>query len=249
MKFSRIITLIAFTLSFLNLGAQNSNQIKKIIYNIGTYKIETNEIKSNEVPKDVIEKILKNQEKIQFELIIDNESSLFRIIDRLEEKDNMDYKISAIINGGTIIYYKNINSKEKIYQAELQGQKFNIQLPFEQYKWEISQEYKYINGFKCYKATTSFEKADKGRGTLKSYSPIVWFTPEIPLPYGPKGLDGLPGLVLEATIDGFDYIYSSKIIFDDNSNNKIENPAKGKTITEDEFQNINAKIYNEIRGK
>ena len=43
--------------------------------------------------------------------------------------------------------------------------------------------------------------------------------------------------------------FSDKIIFDDSNNNKIENPAKGKTITEDEFQDINAKMYNEIRGK
>lgn len=45
-----------------------------------------------------------------------------------------------------------------------------------------------ILGHKCYKATTSF------RGRRWN----VWFSPEIPIPYGPWKLSGLPGLILKA---------------------------------------------------
>lgn len=56
-------------------------------------------------------------------------------------------------------------------------------------KWDISQEEKVIGKYKCIKATTTYRGKDW----------LVWFTPEIPLNYGPWKLHGLPGLIVEAT--------------------------------------------------
>ena len=54
--------------------------------------------------------------------------------------------------------------------------------------WKIQEDTITISNFKCKKAIGDF----RGR----SY--IVWFTEEIPLPYGPWKLYGLPGLILQA---------------------------------------------------
>ena len=54
--------------------------------------------------------------------------------------------------------------------------------------WKIQEDTISIGNFKCKKAIGDF----RGR----SY--IVWFTEEIPLPYGPWKLYGLPGLILQA---------------------------------------------------
>lgn len=54
--------------------------------------------------------------------------------------------------------------------------------------WDISEESKLIAGFRTYKASSEF----RGRKW------IVWFTPDIPFPYGPWKFCGLPGLILEA---------------------------------------------------
>ena len=48
--------------------------------------------------------------------------------------------------------------------------------------------YKEIGDFKCFKASCNFRGRDY----------TAWFTLEIPLPYGPWKLQGLPGLILEA---------------------------------------------------
>jgi len=51
--------------------------------------------------------------------------------------------------------------------------------------WEISSETKKIGNFTCTKATANFRGRDY----------TAWFTTDIPLPYGPWKLMGLPGLI------------------------------------------------------
>lgn len=58
--------------------------------------------------------------------------------------------------------------------------------------WEIENKFRDIAGFHCQKATGKF----RGR-TYK-----VWFTTEIPVPYGPWKLFGLPGLIVKAKASG-----------------------------------------------
>ncbi|QCX02208.1 GLPGLI family protein [Aggregatimonas sangjinii] len=55
-------------------------------------------------------------------------------------------------------------------------------------KWEIHDDTKKIGDFQCSKATTNFRGRDY----------TAWFSTDIPLPYGPWKLHGLPGLILEA---------------------------------------------------
>lgn len=54
--------------------------------------------------------------------------------------------------------------------------------------WKLSKDIKKIGKFTCKKATAFF----RGR----EYT--AWYTPEIPVPFGPWKLQGLPGLILEA---------------------------------------------------
>jgi GLPGLI family protein len=70
------------------------------------------------------------------------------------------------------------------------------------------------------------------------FTPIVWFTPDIPASFGSKGLDGLPGLVLEGTINGKKFIYASKIEFDYKKFKEIAKPKGGKDITQKELENV-----------
>ena len=75
--------------------------------------------------------------------------------------------------------------------------------------WKLSDETKKIGRFECKKASAFF----RGR----QY--IAWYAPEIPLPFGPWKLQGLPGLILEA------YIPSKEIYF---YMRKIEYPTENK---------------------
>jgi GLPGLI family protein len=68
--------------------------------------------------------------------------------------------------------------------------------------WELLNETKNINSFSCQKAIGNF----RGR----TYT--VWFTNDIPVSLGPWKLNGLPGLILEATdsLNQFQY-FAEKI--------------------------------------
>lgn len=80
--------------------------------------------------------------------------------------------------------------------------------------WKLIDEYKIINTINCKKAEVSF----KGRNW------IAWYSPEIPLPYGPYKFAGLPGLIIKITDEKGDYDFE---LVKSSSNSKM----KGKLIT------------------
>lgn len=66
-------------------------------------------------------------------------------------------------------------------------------------KWKISSKTKTVMGYNCQSATVSF----RGR----EYE--AWFTPDIPLAYGPWKFHGLPGLILEVTDSKNEYHFTA----------------------------------------
>lgn len=87
-------------------------------------------------------------------------------------------------------YLKIDHGKQQMYFFSAFGANyFLVKDNYNKLSWIISEEVKTIAGYQCIKATTSFRGVDW----------IVWFAPEIALPYGPWKLHGLPGLVMEAS--------------------------------------------------
>src|SRR5690606_32559800 len=78
------------------------------------------------------------------------------------------------------------NKIDQIYKDA--GRDYLLDEEMPELDWEILEDTKDIGGYICQKAVANF----KGR----VYE--AWFTTEIPMPFGPWKLQGLPGLILAA---------------------------------------------------
>ncbi|MFD2908521.1 GLPGLI family protein [Flavobacterium ardleyense] len=223
-KITPIIAILA--LSFSSISISQTNNI-----NIVNYKIVEMNGKSSQ---------RFNSENLEFELLYDADKSLFQLVDKLDEKENIiDSKIIKVIYGGHIKYYKDNLKQEKLMTVDDEGIIYNVVTDFNEYTWEIDpNETKEISGFKCYKATTRKER--KHNGIIKeTFQPFAWFTYEIPTSYGPVGLDGLPGLVLEGSFDGKKIFYATHT---SKANRDIQKPKTNKTVSFDAYSN---KMYDQ----
>jgi GLPGLI family protein len=86
-----------------------------------------------------------------------------------------------------IEFYQNRESQIIFYQLKYKGEKRLITDSVPNINWIINKkDLKKINGYVCNRATTHFRGRD--------YE--AWFTPEIPVTFGPFKFKGLPGLIL-----------------------------------------------------
>jgi GLPGLI family protein len=230
--------------SFAQQKNENKNNISKVIYKSSLYK----DSESLKDPK-LRDKITQYQESFEFELLFDKTKSIYRLVDNINLDDqSIEYQITRGLSNE--LYYKDLLKKEKIKQTTSLDELFNVVKSFEQYKWVVSSEIKVIDGYTCYKATCHYEEYDDNKKMSLSFNPVVWFAPSLPYSFGPMGLDGLPGLVLEGTFNGRVYFYATSIDLNDKTLTKIERPVNGKYVTEEEFRKVLAENYkkmNEMR--
>ncbi|WJS96295.1 GLPGLI family protein [Flavobacterium johnsoniae] len=217
----------------------DSSDVNKVIYKI-RMPPRDNKFKSPQAEK-FINDIANGLELVECQLLFNKTSSVFKIIDKLVADNDKTYGLGAIQASG--IYFKDTKNKIKIMQQSIRGEKLNIILPYEEYKWDVLAETKVIDGYRCYKAVGYREEFNAKDNKIKIVRPEVWFTPEIPSSFGPKGMDGLPGLVLEGKLSEMAYFYATKIIFNVESDEKLERPIDGKDMTYDNFKEFMLKGY------
>ena len=121
-------------------------------------------------------------------------------------------------------WYLNMENMEVVEQMKDPKKKKYVLWDYQEtpYEWEIHDEFKTIGKYRAQKATGMDKNVAWGKAT-------VWFTTEIPLPYGPHRLFGLPGLILEARLEKD---FKSKYVFDRIEYKDVENlrPCEGVWI-------------------
>lgn len=104
--------------------------------------------------------------------------------------------------------------------------KFHFDEPLRPIIWTISDSTKTILGYECVKATAHTH----GREWTG------WFAPEIPIRQGPWKLHGLPGLILEANSEGYQYNFiANRIERSKNPQFKVYGADKWEPIKREEF--------------
>lgn len=88
----------------------------------------------------------------------------------------------------TTSYLLDASEEQLLEVVAVAGDHFAVQQTYPMQDWEILGDRKEIGGYHCQNAKTTF----RGRTYM------AWFTTELPFPYGPWKLHGLPGLILDA---------------------------------------------------
>ena len=243
MRFSKFYFLIIL----LNCYNLNYCQITKVIYKFSktSLGIDSTSIKTkiansgiSQSQTKLIREFLNLNDKFEFELLFNENESLYQKVVKLssDNKENDIIGMSDKLYNNK--YYKNVKDTTKQIITNDYGN-YKIKLPYNDLVWKVTSETKIINGYKCFKAETvktDFYNPVKHSRTV--FYPVVWFCSEIPAKFGPIGLDGLPGLVLEASLNGKKYLIATSIIFNYNYKIDLNKYSKYSLLTTSEFEKI-----------
>lgn len=151
--------------------------------------------------------------------------------------------------GGDGVYYKSLKNNIKLRQTISKLDNITYLISDRNYNWILTKEKKTINNYVCYKAIAKYSEFSVIRNKKIEYEKIAWYTPEIPMPFGPAGYDGLPGLVLIVKSGGY-YFIAQKIKFQSGIDKlKLIKPRKGKKVTLKEYNVESNKYFKEKFGK
>lgn len=173
------------------------------------------------------DKVYLGSSKVNSTLTFKANKSFFEVEKKILIKDkDIRTRFLTSWSGGEKIYYSNSKErKSKVKNCKTLGECFIIDSDYSD--WTLLQETKKIENYLCYKAIKSTRK--------KNVYIVAWYAPEIPVNFGPKGYDGLPGLVLELQEPTIIF-KAKKIILNPKQKVTIDKPIKGIIISEKDFK-------------
>lgn len=136
--------------------------------------------------------------------------------------------------------YINTPNNYRITTEKLIDKVFLIEDTLGKFNWEIMpDETKTILNKTCLKAVIHY-------GDNPETDVNAWFCIEMPIPIGPSGYWGLPGLILE--LETPLAIYEATMVEPTSNDIKITLPEAGKTIKSDDYKKLKDKKIKELGG-
>ena len=196
---------------------------------------------------------------LSFELSFNSNEAVCEMVDEASAlvKTNsspLARQIIVTMFGGDKQYYLNTAGKIRLFEYKLgnDANVVHVEESFNKFNWKLTDETRTIGKYVCRKATGFFEKDTHCCGPEKI--PVVaWFTPELPFPYGPMGIDGLPGLILELVIEHKTYRGFSATAIDIQTRKDAQVQSKMhkpiQVMTEQEFSEYAAQRMRRLKQR
>lgn len=218
--------------------------------------------------QDALKVALKKSSEKTYTLIFNKQEAVYEENEELAQPSgpSSGFSISMKMSGGGKKY---LNTKEKVSleEDEIFGKAFLIEEPLVQPSWKLVNESKKIGEYTCFKAeltvpVTALQKQsyqeflkreEKKPALFKMEEPkekvvTAWYTPEIPVSFGPNNYWGLPGLILEINEDNT-VILCSKVVLNSTAKLKIKRPKEGDTVSKKEFDAIQKKKADSMKNE
>jgi GLPGLI family protein len=216
-----------------------------------------------------IEEMMKNQMEKTYILTFDKTASIYKEEEKLDQGSGGRGGMRFMMMGGGTSgkYYKNIQTKTSAKENEFSGKNFLIKDALKTYEWKMEQETKMIGNNLCFKATTIIEmpansnnfkfgrrnndnkvEEEEEAEKIELVPVTAWYSMDIPVSHGPGDYWGLPGLILEINA-GNTQILCTKIVMNPKEKADINEPTKGKVVTEKEYDEIFKEKTKEMRDR
>lgn len=262
----KLFVLLSILISFSNLDGKENYQRNfqgKAVYmskskmNLGKWGQRLSEMQ-----KKQIQARLKNRLEKTYTLTFNREESFYK------EDETLDAISGATDSWGKNFtpgeQYKNIKSNIQVQEQEFYGKQFLVKDSPQKIDWELGSETKKIGQYECYKATAmiptneltwySFswnklrnqENKEVKEQDIGMTNIEAWYSPAIPVSFGPNEFWGLPGLILEVSF-GNTTLLCSEVVINPKEKIEIEPPTKGEVVTKKEYKEIIFKKMKEFR--
>jgi len=217
-------------------GSITYNEITKINLRGGNVDISANGVSDEQLKQ--IEALIPKETGAKKTLRFNTKAALYQNT----KEENANNESTHSMGGATIMImgssggandksYYDIQNKQLIQQEEFMSRKFLITSEAQAKPWKLTGKSKQILGYPCQEAVLKHD----------STTITVWFTPAISVSAGPKGLYGLPGMILAA--DMGENITITAIKVQEEQIGDLPKPKDGKKVTQKEFEKIvDAKI-------
>ncbi|MTI40615.1 GLPGLI family protein [Fulvivirga lutimaris] len=138
------------------------------------------------------------------------------------------------------VTFYNMSKKELVQKTDFMDRVFLIEDDLKNLKWKIEADTKTILGYNAQKATY----------TEDSTTYEAWFTTQIPASIGPSRFVGLPGAILELSVNDGERTYvATNVDLEADYSSEIESPGKGKKVTREEFVKIREEKLKEMEAE
>ena len=266
------MTLVVLLVSTRMLGQDfqgKAEYFSKFIYKSAKkLTSEVDKVVENKELKDAVKSAMKKSSEKTYTLLFNKHEAVYEENEELEKPSapTGGFSISISMTGGGKKY---MNTKEKISleEDEVFEKEFLIEEPLIQPDWKLVNESKKIGEYSCFKAelivpVTDVQKQnyqdflkreEKKPSLFKMDEPkdkviTAWYTPEIPVSFGPNNYWGLPGLILEINEENT-VILCSKVVLSTKSKLKIKRPNKGDTVSQKKFDAIQKKKSDSMKNE
>ena len=185
----KFFTLYIVTILLLLTSSLAFSQKAKVTYVASTSNF-VEDLKNKKNSKGI--QVKTNSSDVEYKLYINKNKSYYKKEESLEADNSFINR--TLVFGGRGIYYYNLKTNENLHEKENKLLDRDLLIKYEKIKWNLTKETMKIGKYKCLKATTFVLR--KYGDSYKQKKIIAWYTPDIPLNFGPKNYNGLPGLIL-----------------------------------------------------
>lgn len=251
MKILKHLFIIILLINIIEVNSQN-NTSGIVTYYASTKMIKDSN-KSNNFNNSKIKKLFKSMtdfgKNLKLSLYFKNNLAYFTCETSLplNKEDERIYNLAKVKFKTMTNYYYDLKKYEYIEEKDFGGDIFLIKKNINLTDWELTNETKKIGNYICYKATRNFHFTNwKKKQSIRKQT--VWYTLDIPLPFGPKEFAGFPGLVIR--VEDHNLIYEvKKINLNPQKKITLKKPNKGKKMSENEYDKVVEGFSISIRNK